>query len=67
MDAALELMALGGLMKQAVSLIRGVEIRQGGGRFVFSVVSVVPWFKARGRDGAGRGGLQTEERRSAEH
>ena len=49
MGPALELMALGGLMNQAIQLIKGVEIKQGGGRFVFSVVSVVPWFKVQAR------------------
>lgn len=41
----MDLIRLNGLVRQAVQLIRGVEIRQGGGTFEFSVLSVFPWFK----------------------
>jgi hypothetical protein len=48
MDDAIEVVGLGGLVQQAIKLIHGVEISQKDERFVFSVLSVVPWFKVRG-------------------
>ncbi|GBF88035.1 hypothetical protein Rsub_00747 [Raphidocelis subcapitata] len=45
MEPAMDLIQLNGLVRQAVGLIRGVEVRQGGGDFEFSVLSVIPWFK----------------------
>ncbi|KAI8469874.1 MAG: hypothetical protein J3K34DRAFT_269105 [Monoraphidium minutum] len=45
MDEAIQLMALSGLMRQAIKLIRGVQIQQDSDKFVFSVLSVFTWFK----------------------
>ena len=45
LDDALRLMQLGGIMRQAVKLVRGVSIEQSSEEFVFRVFSVLTWFK----------------------
>jgi hypothetical protein len=49
MDAAMRLIHLNGLMRQAVKLIRGVQLCIEEDRFRFSVFSAISWFKVRGR------------------
>lgn len=45
MGEAIKLMALGGLVRQAVKLIRGVKITQDSSQFTMAVFSVISWFK----------------------
>jgi hypothetical protein len=47
MDAAMRLIHLNGLMRQAVKLIRGVQLCIEEDRFRFSVFSAISWFKVR--------------------
>lgn len=47
MDEAIALMALGGVMRQAIRLIRGVQIKQDQQQFEMAVFSVLSWFKVR--------------------
>jgi hypothetical protein len=45
MDRALALMGLGGVMRQAIRLIKGVQISQDQQAFEMAVFSVFAWFK----------------------
>eukprot|EP01025_Chloroclados_australasicus_P029518 TRINITY_DN2951_c0_g1_i1.p1 TRINITY_DN2951_c0_g1~~TRINITY_DN2951_c0_g1_i1.p1 ORF type:complete len:316 (-),score=31.26 TRINITY_DN2951_c0_g1_i1:375-1322(-) len=45
MDKALDLMEMGGIVRTAVRLIRGVQIKLTEKEFVFSLFSIIPWFK----------------------
>ncbi|KAF8055740.1 purine nucleoside phosphorylase [Scenedesmus sp. PABB004] len=45
MSAAVALMGLGGLLRQAIKLIRGVQITQDEASFSMAVFSVLSWFK----------------------
>ena len=47
----MELVKLNRLIRPAVALVKGMEIVQAGGQFEFSVLSAIPWFKARPRLG----------------
>ena len=49
LDGAMELVKLNRLIRPAVALVKGMEIVHAGGQFEFSVLSAVPWFKARHR------------------
>lgn len=57
MEAACGVMRLNGVIRTAIRLIKGVELRQGGGHFTMSVLSGILWFKVTERfplDGAPR-------------
>jgi hypothetical protein len=58
MGEALALMRVGGLLRQAIKLIRGVEIRQDGASFSMAVFSVLSWFKVCQRQGRVQGAPQ---------
>ena len=45
----MELVKLNRLIRPAVALVKGMEIVHAGGQFKFSVLSAIPWFKARPR------------------
>lgn len=45
MDQALSLMSLGGIMRQAIKLVKGIKIAQDEETFTMSVFSVFSWFK----------------------
>jgi hypothetical protein len=65
-EPAFELVRLPGLLRLAVGLIRGLEVRAEPGReFAFSVLSGVAWFKITERYplGGGGGGAPPEEAR----
>lgn len=47
LDSAMELVKLNRLLRPAVRLVKGMEVKQAGGIFEFSMLSVVSWFKAR--------------------
>ena len=47
MSAAMDVMRLGGVMRQAVKLVRGCDIAQTGETFTMDVTSVIGWFKVR--------------------
>lgn len=47
MSAALDLMHMGGLTRQAVKLVKGLEIKQDEANFTMAVFSVIGWFKVR--------------------
>lgn len=49
MDAAVRLVHLNAVMRQAVKLIRGVQLTIEEGRFRFAVFSAISWFKVRER------------------
>lgn len=48
MDEAIRVMQLNGLIKIAVSLVRGLELKVGDEFFDMAVFSVVSWFKVGG-------------------
>ena len=56
MDPACSLMRMNPLLRRAVGLIKGLQIRQGGGQFELAVLSGILWFKASMATGAGKGG-----------
>jgi hypothetical protein len=45
MDEAISLAGLSGLMKQAIKLIKGIEVKHEGDSFSFGLFSVISWFK----------------------
>lgn len=45
MAHAIELMQVGGLVRQAIKLIRGIEVVHNDEEFMMAVFSVFPWFK----------------------
>ena len=45
MDEAISLAGLSGLMKQAIKLIKGVEVKQEDEKFSFGLFSMISWFK----------------------
>jgi hypothetical protein len=45
MDRAIALMGLGGIMRQAIRMIRGIQIKQDQQAFEMAVFSVFAWFK----------------------
>jgi len=45
MDEAISLAGLSGLMKQAIKLIKGIEVKQEDEKFQFGLFSVISWFK----------------------
>lgn len=45
MNDAIALMGLSALMRQAMKLIRGVQIQQDDSTFTFAVFSLISWFK----------------------
>ncbi|GFR45809.1 hypothetical protein Agub_g7265 [Astrephomene gubernaculifera] len=47
MEAALDMVHLNGLVRQAVKLVRGVRIEHDSETFIFAVFSVVSWFKVK--------------------
>jgi hypothetical protein len=47
MDAAMDLVQLNGVIRRAVSLVRGVEIRHTAADIEIAVFSVLPMFKVR--------------------
>lgn len=47
MEAAMSLMHLGGIIRQAVKLVRGVHIDQDETTFALTVFSIISWFKVR--------------------
>jgi hypothetical protein len=47
MDAAMHLIHLNALMRQAVKLIKGVQLSIEEDRFKFAVFSAISWFKVR--------------------
>ncbi len=47
MNAALDLAEIHGLLRKAICLLKGCEIRLDNGEFTFAVTSVVPWFKVK--------------------
>ena len=54
----MSLMHLGGIIRQAVKLVRGVHIDQDEATFALTVFSIISWFKVRcsAQGGVGRGG-----------
>ncbi len=53
MDDAIKLMGLGGLIRTAIKLIRGVQIKQDEENFTMAVFSVFSWFKVGPRQPCG--------------
>jgi hypothetical protein len=47
MNEALRVMGIGGLMRQAIKLVRGCDIKQTEEEFTMDITSVIGWFKAR--------------------
>ncbi len=47
----MSLMHLGGIIRQAVKLVRGVHIDQDDTTFALTVFSIISWFKVRGCSG----------------
>jgi len=56
MTDALRVMAIGGLMRQAIKLVRGCNISQTEDEFIMDITSVIGWFKVR-RGWCREGGL----------
>jgi len=46
-DSAMDLVQLNRLLRPAVRLVKGMEVKQAGGIFEFSMMTVVSWFKVR--------------------
>ena len=49
MTDALRVMHIGGLLRQAIKLVRGCNITQTDDEFVMDITSVIGWFKVRER------------------
>lgn len=47
MDAAMDLMRLNGLIRRAVGLVKGLEIKLSDDSYEFAVTSYVPGFKVK--------------------
>jgi hypothetical protein len=56
MDRAIALLRLGGIMRQAIRLIKGIQIKQDQQAFEMAVFSVFAWFKVGGPVGGPVGG-----------
>ncbi len=50
MTQAMDIMGLGGIMRQAIHLVRSVQIKQDQQQFELAVFSVIPWFKVSCQD-----------------
>jgi hypothetical protein len=48
MEAALDLIHVGGLLRSAIKLIKGIKVTQDQGTFTMAVFSVLTWFKVGG-------------------
>ena len=49
-DSAMDLVQLNRLLRPGVRLVKGMEVKQAGGIFEFSMMTVVSWFKVRSRN-----------------
>lgn len=45
MEAAIKLIELNGVIRTAIRMIRGVELKLTDSTFEFAVFSIFPWFK----------------------